>query len=191
MGRWSILTSTKGAVLAAIVGAACVTLSGCASAQHTDGAVATPDAVSDRGELLYSAALEILGTDGWSSHKQWFSCGLDDGTAEVQLRLDSRLDAVLTDTPDNLATRVREKWSTLGVDATLTVNTDLQPTRYIVSDPPFLAGTHEDGAITDLWVGEGLADFGYVSPCVPGDIFQLQPSKTFAPEPSVTPPSSP
>ncbi|OZD43205.1 hypothetical protein CH252_25615 [Rhodococcus sp. 06-1477-1B] len=121
----------------------------------------------------------------------WISCGIDDGIAEVQLRLDSRLDAVLTDTPDNLATRVQEKWSTLGVDATLTVNTDLQPTRYIVSDPPFLAGTHEDGAITDLWVGEGLADFGYVSPCVPGDIFQLQPSKTFAPEPSVTPPSSP
>lgn len=191
MGRRSVLTPKKWTLFVATVCAVSVTFSGCASAEHTDGELATPDAVSDEGAALYSAAQHVIGVDGWSLQKQWFSCGLEDGVAEVQLRLDSQLTATLSDTPENLAMRVQEKWSTLGVDATLTVNTELDPTRYIVSDPPFLAGTHKDGAITDLWVGTGLANFGYVSPCVPGDIFELQPLRTFSPAPTVTPPSSP
>lgn len=78
----------------------------------------------------------------------------------------------------------------MGIDATLTVNPQLDPTRYIVSDPPFLAGTKKDGAITEVWVDEGLAYFSYVSPCVPGDIFELQPEAPSSPDATVTPPSS-
>lgn len=184
------MITNRWVALAAIACAACVTLCGWVSAEHADEDPLTPDAVSGNGERLYSAVQEVVGSEGWSSNKQWFSCGLNDGVAEVQLRLNSQLDAVLDDSPEDLATHVQEKWSTLGVKATLTVNTDLEPTRFIVSDPPFLTGTHEDGAITDLWIGEGIADFGYVSPCVPGDIFELQPSQSSS-TPTLTRPSSP
>lgn len=169
---------------------ACATLSGCASAGQVGGGLTTPDDVSQAGHTVYSAAQHVLGTDGWSLAEQWFSCGVNDGRAEVQLRLDSRLNAASEDAPEKRATRVREAWASMGIDATLTVNSELKPTRYIVSDPPFLAGTNEDGAITEIWIDEGLAYFSYVSPCVPGDIFELQPEVKSSPE-TITPPSSP
>ncbi|MEV7756871.1 hypothetical protein AB0O16_03985 [Microbacterium sp. NPDC089180] len=166
-------------------------LTGCTSGGQVGGGLMTPDDVLRTGHTVYSAAQQVLGADGWSLDEQWYSCGLHDGRAEVQLRLDSRLDAALDDAPEERATRVREAWSRLGIHATLTVNSELQPTRYIVSDPPFLAGANEDGAITEIWVDEGLAYFSYVSPCVQGDIFKLQPELNSSREATISPPSSP
>lgn len=150
----------------------------------------TPDQVMEKGDRLYAAALEAFGEDGWEMHRQWFACDASGDVNGVSLHLDSRFAQTLPADPQKLAEQVQIAWRNSGVNAEITVNQDLDPVRYILSDPPFLSGVNDDGSITDLWVGRGVANFGYVSPCVPGDIFELQPSQSSS-TPTVTPPSSP
>lgn len=133
----------------------------------------TVDDVLSHGNDLYAAVRGVVGEDGWSTDEKWLSCGIADGQTMVKLRLDSRLAADFPGRPQDLIELVRGRWSTLGVDAATAVNRDLDPVRYILSDPPFLQGVREDGSISSLWLGTGIANFGYVSPCVPGDVFLL------------------
>lgn len=188
MGGRSVMKFAAAAL--ALFAAGCA-VTACTSQSEVRGADVTPQEVTENGDRIYEAVRAVFGEEGWDLDRQWFACDTSDGQNGVSLRLDSRFAQELPAQPQQLAERVQVAWRELGVDAQIVVNEDLDPVRYILSDPPFLGGVHEDGSITDLWVGSGIANFGYVSPCVPGDIFELQPSRTFSPAPTVTPPSSP
>lgn len=163
----------------------------CTPTGESEGTHMTPQQLSEKGDQLYAAVQTVFGADGWNLNRQWFACDASADVDGVSLHLDSRLAQTLPAEPHQLVDRVQGAWRELGVDAEIFVNRDLDPVRYILSNPPFMSGVNDDGSITDLWVGTGIANFGYVSPCVPGDIFELQPQMTFSPEPPVTPPSSP
>lgn len=173
------------------VAIATVALMGCTSTGGKGQMNMSPQDVVEHADRLYSAAQEVLGQDGWDLDRQWFSCGLQDDVALIQLSVSSRLAADLPGRPADLVDRVKGKWATFGVHAETAVDTTLDPVRYILSDPPYLAGVNPDGSLSDLWIGTGIVKFSYVSPCVPGDIFELQPQLTSSPEPTVIPPSTP
>lgn len=156
-----------------IVLLACIALTGCSPTNQSEEEAMTVDNVSSRGNDLYAAVRAVVGEGAWSTDEKWLSCGVTDGQARVQLRLDSRLAADIPGRPQDLIELVRERWLALGVDAAPAVNSDLDPVRYILSDPPFLQGVKQDGSTSSLWLGTGIANFGYVSPCIPGDVFLL------------------
>ncbi len=73
----------------------------------------SPQDVVEHADRLYTAAQEVLGKDGWDLDRQWFSCGLQDDVALVQLSVSSRLAADLPGRPADLVDRVKGKWGNL------------------------------------------------------------------------------
>ncbi|WP_235557014.1 hypothetical protein [Microbacterium sp. Leaf203] len=69
--------------------------------------------------------------------------------------------------------RLARAWQERGHRVTVERDTNLTPPRWILSDPPYLTGTHPHGSFFTLNVGEGLVYFDATSACVPGDILQL------------------
>lgn len=145
---------------------------------------------TDKGELkmspqelrvvaqdLYQAVTATLGEDGWTASESWSACDALGGAEGVTLHFDAYLRQPLSDEPAVLSERVQAGWKKLGIDAKIAVNNDLDPARYILSDPPFRTGVNKDGSFYDLELGAGIANFSYTSPCVPGDIFELTDQK--------------
>ena len=90
--------------------------------------------------------------------------------------------APLSGAPADLIVQAQRAWQERGHDVTVERDTNLTPPRWILSDPPYLTGTHSDGSYYTLNIGDGLAYFDATSGCVPGDILQLN-----APTPTPTP----
>ena len=84
-----------------------------------------------------------------------------------------------------LSAEVAEKWDALGLSARAEPVSD-RPGTYVVSDPPFLQGSKQDGTLTRLQFSATSAGLQVLSPCVEGDLTELS-----SPQPTPTPPSSP
>ncbi|WP_307217521.1 hypothetical protein [Microbacterium sp. SORGH_AS_0888] len=76
-------------------------------------------------------------------------------------------------TPADLIAQAQKAWQERGHDVKVERDTNLTPPRWILSDPPYLTGTHSDGSYYLLDVNESAIYFRAYSACVPGDIFQL------------------
>lgn len=188
MGCSALVKIFGGVVLLLSMGGA---LAACASQPGRGESVVTPQQVSEKGDSLFEAVTAVLGREGWDQDSQWFACDASGGANGVVLRREARLAQPSQAEPEEMLKRVQDAWGKLGVHAETAVDTTLDPVRYILSDPPYLSGVNSDGSLSDLWIGTGIVNFSYVSPCVPGDIFELQPQMTSTPEPTVTPPSTP
>ncbi|MDQ1129713.1 hypothetical protein [Microbacterium sp. SORGH_AS_0888] len=76
-------------------------------------------------------------------------------------------------TPADLIAQAQKAWQERGHDVKVERDTNLTPPRWILSDPPYLTGTHSDGSYSTLDVNESAIYFRATSGCVPGDILQL------------------
>ncbi|WP_353664397.1 hypothetical protein [Microbacterium sp. che218] len=182
MKKWVTTMLAFGGVLA---------LTACSSAADNEGTGMTPAEILTRAKEVFADARVGVGEDGWTEDQKWLSCGLINEIPHVQLTFTSERRIPLSLEPAEVASRVSDRWAQIGVDAQLSIDEQLNPVRYILSDPPYLSGVNPDGSLTQLWLGADFANFSYTSPCVVGDIFELQPRGGSSSTPTVTPPSSP
>lgn len=181
VNKWVTTMLAFGALLA---------LTACSSVADNEGTDMKTAEILARAKAIFADARVGVGEDGWNEEQKWLSCGLINEIPHVQLTFTSERRIALSLEPAEVASRVSDRWEQIGVDAQLSIDEQLNPVRYILSDPPYLSGVNPDGSLTQLWLGAEFANFSYTSPCVVGDIFELQPSQTSS-TPTVTPPSSP
>ncbi|MDQ1129716.1 hypothetical protein [Microbacterium sp. SORGH_AS_0888] len=138
-------------------------------AQETD---MTPDDVKAQITDLYEASAAIA-PDGWDIQGSWLDCSSSSSDLKVRWKLSASRIAPLPGEPADLITQAQKAWQERGHDVKVERDTNLTPPRWILSDPPYLTGTHSDGSYYTLDIGDGLAYFDATSACVPGDILQL------------------
>jgi hypothetical protein len=137
----------------------------------------TPEEVKAQIMDLYQASAAALAPDGWKvDDVSWLACSDDSSGPRVKLMFAASRTAPLPGAPADLIVQAQKAWQERGHDVTVERDTNLTPPRWILSDPPYLTGTHSDGSYYTLDIGDGVAYFEAKSGCVPGDIFQLVPS---------------
>jgi len=136
----------------------------------------TPEQVKAQIMDLYQASAAATAPDGWDVNGSWSACPDDASGPRVRWNLLASRTAPLPAAPADLIVQAQKAWQERGHDVTVERDTNLTPPRWILSDPPYLTGTHSDGSYYALDIGDGVAYFEAYSGCVPGDIFQLVPS---------------
>jgi len=142
----------------------------------------TPEQVKAQIMDLYQASAAAIAPDGWDVHGSWSDCSPSSSDLRVRWSLAASRTAPLPGAPADLIVQAQKAWQERGHDVKIGRDTNLTPPRWILSDPPYLTGTHSDGSYYTLNIGDGLAYFDATSGCVPGDILQLN-----APTPTPTP----
>ena len=122
---------------------------------------------------LGATSAAAIGRDGWEAQGSWFSCSQSASDPLVLWKLSASRAAPMNGEPRDLIIQAQEAWQARGHDVTIEQETNLTPHRYVLSDPPYLTGTHPDGSYYSLNIGDGVAYFDATSACVPGDIFEL------------------
>lgn len=168
------------AVTLGLLVAAALTACSPQSAPPPKGPDMTPQAVRAQIEDLYQASAAAIAPDGWEVVGSWLDCSPSSSDLRVRWTLATSRVAPLPGAPADLIAQVQRAWRERGHDVTIERDTNLTPPRWILSDPPYLTGTHADGSVITLDIGEGLAYFDATSACVPGDILQLN-SRTPSP----------
>ncbi|MDQ1178126.1 hypothetical protein QE416_002862 [Microbacterium sp. SORGH_AS 421] len=141
--------------------------------QNSKGPEMTPEAVEAQITDLYEASAAAIAPDGWKVDASWLSCS-DNSTGDgVNLLFAASRSAPLPGDPAELISQAQIVWQKHGHDVTIERDTNLTPPRWILSDPPYLTGTHPDGSYYLLDVSESAVYFRAYSACVPGDIFEL------------------
>ncbi|MDQ1129715.1 hypothetical protein [Microbacterium sp. SORGH_AS_0888] len=157
-----------------------------ACSPHSDPTPKEPDVTSEQVKAqitdLYEASAAIA-PDGWKvDDASWSACSDDSSGPRVKLMFAASRTAPLPGTPADLIAQAQKAWQERGHDVSIERDTNLTPPRWILSDPPYLTGTHSDGSYYLLDVNESAIYFEAYSACVPGDIFQLT-----TPTPTQTP----
>ncbi|MEX8059910.1 hypothetical protein [Microbacterium sp. 16-032] len=133
----------------------------------------TPEAARSQIEDLYEASAAAIAPNGWEIVGSWLDCSPSSSDLRVRWTLSTSRVSPLPGAPADLIARAQRAWQERGHRVTVERDTNLTPPRWILSDPPYLTGTHPDGSFFTLNIGEGLAYFDATSACVPGDILQL------------------
>jgi len=136
----------------------------------------TPEQVKAQIMDLYQASAAATAPDGWDVDGSWLACSDDSSGGRVKWSMAASRTAPLSGAPADLIVQAQRAWQERGHDVTVERDTNLTPPRWILSDPPYLTGTHSDGSYYTLDVSESAIYFRAKSGCVPGDIFQLVPS---------------
>lgn len=134
----------------------------------------TPEDVKARIVDLYEASAAAIAPDGWQvDDASWLVCSVGSSDSGVKLSFAASRTAPLPGAPADLAARAQKVWQERGHDVTVEQDTNLTPPRWVLSDPPYLTGTHSDGSYYLLDVNDRAVYFQATSACVPGDIFEL------------------
>jgi len=157
---------------------------GCVPTKDGEGNGMTTRAVEERAEQILRATKDVLGESGWTPHPTWVGCDAQ-GRGLVQLLFFVERLKPMEGDLGALSEKVAEKWAGLGLVARAQPVSD-RPGTYVVSDPPFLQGAKQDGTLTQLQFSATFSGLQVLSPCVEGDLAQLN-----SPQPTLTPPSSP
>lgn len=121
-------------------------------------------------ETLYERTLAIVGEDGWKvDTREWSGYGRSSLQDTDSWHRASQRFGPLGEAPKAIAERVAEAWTEMGYPVTPLADDSLVRDRQIVSFPAFLTGSTADGFAVTFSVGEGYADFGAGSRCVPAD----------------------
>lgn len=136
----------------------------------------TPEEVKAQIMDLYQASAAALAPDGWDVNGSWLDCSPSSSDSRVLWTVVASRTAPLPGAPADLIVQAQKAWQEQGHDVKVERDTNLTPPRWILSDPPYLTGTHSDGSYYALDVSESAIYFRATSGCVPGDIFQLVPS---------------
>lgn len=161
-----------------------LTTTGCVPTQDGGGNGMTTRVVEMRAEQILRATKDVLGESGWTSQPTWVGCDGRGSELVQRLFFVERLGPTQGDLA-TLSEEVAEKWQELGISARAEPVPD-KPGTYVISDPPFLQGSKQDGSLTQLQVSATFSGLQVLSPCVAGDLAQLN-----SPQPTLTPPSSP
>ncbi|MDQ1129714.1 hypothetical protein [Microbacterium sp. SORGH_AS_0888] len=132
----------------------------------------TPEQVKAQINDLYQASTAIA-PDGWKVNGSWSDCSPSSSDSKVRWSFTAWRNAPLPGAPADLIAQAQNAWQERGHDVKVERDTNLTPPRWILSDPPYLTGTHSDGSYYLLDVNESAIYFEATSACVPGDIFQL------------------
>lgn len=136
------------------------------------------DAVSDRAESILAITQRVIGDYDWTVETAWSPCA-EDGERFVRHTLWAESAAVIDGDRMDLAQEVAESWKPLGL-AARAENAPDTPDNVVVSDPPFLYGTDENGELTRLQIGPTFTSLQVSSACVPGNVLELN-SRTSSP----------
>lgn len=148
-------------------------LAACSPVDEPKGTEMTPEEVRAQIIDLYEASASAIAADGWKTDGSWLDCSRGTSNYKVRWSFAASRTAPLPAAPADLIVQAQKAWQERGHDVTVEQDTRLTPHRYILSDPPYLTGTHPDGSYYTLDIGDGVAYFRATSACVPGNIGQL------------------
>lgn len=147
-------------------------LAACAPVPETSRATEkSVSTVSDRAEKILAITQRVLGADNWKVETAWSPCS-EEGERLARQTLWAETDAVIDGDKIDLAQQVAESWAPLGLAARAERVPDT-PNNAVVSDPPFLEGTHGNGELTRLQIGPNFSSLQILSACVPGNVLEL------------------
>ncbi|MFF1877225.1 hypothetical protein [Leifsonia sp. NPDC058230] len=134
----------------------------------------TPEEVKQEVEELYEATRDAVLGDwdigGWT----WTGCATSAGSEGGAFNIFSqRREQLLPSDPESVAKAVRAILADQGHSVTVEYIADLPKPRWVLSDPPWLAGSGPEGLLVQFTVADGYADFSATSRCVAGDLGKL------------------
>ncbi len=141
----------------------------------------TPEEAEAIVRADFAATSVLVGDGGWVEDSLWVSCARRDGDELVQLTSSFRREGPFSTDLEELTSKVVSIWRERGMDAEVAVESKSDPLRYVVSSPPFLRGSHDDGSLTQLFVSSNnVANFIAYSPCAVGNLIDLNPDRPYS-----------
>jgi hypothetical protein len=160
-----------------------ILITGCGNAGQLESVEPIPkettvmtNALEAKSEVLslYQAMKNLLGGDWKDNTRDWGPCDMSDGKEGVSYALTSkRADQPLPSDPRGVAEQAQVIWAHFGHSVQIERDDVMTSPRYILSDPPWLAGSKPNGLLVQFSVAEDFAGFTATSRCVLGDQEQL------------------
>jgi hypothetical protein len=122
---------------------------------------------------LYQAMKGLIAGEWNVNTRDWGPCDTADGKAGVSYAFVSkRAEQPLPADPRKVAEQAQAIWARFGHSTEIKYDAEMTPL-YILSDPPWLAGSKPNGWLVQFTVAENFAGFSATSRCVLGDQEQL------------------
>jgi hypothetical protein len=163
-------SAVRRVVISVLAFAVLTVLIGCSQPQIAEGDTHVQHAeAKSEIEELYEKTLAIVG-DGWTEgDREWRGCGRSALTDTDSWARFSQRFGPLGSSPEELADEVASLWNQLGYPVKVVTDTNFAPPRKVVSYPPYLTGTTQEGFGAVFMVGPDYAGIRGRSRCVPSD----------------------
>ncbi|MFF1634266.1 hypothetical protein [Leifsonia sp. NPDC058248] len=137
-------------------------------------AMMTPEQAKQEVRALYEATRDLMPGNWFEDTRTWGTCTTASGESGAYYEfLAQRRDQPLPADPASIAEQAQRVWAAHGHPVRIQRDKTLDPPRWILSDPAWLAGTGPDGLLLQFTVGDDYADFIANSRCVAGDSVEL------------------
>ncbi|MFF1573610.1 hypothetical protein ACFVWR_12730 [Leifsonia sp. NPDC058292] len=134
----------------------------------------TPEEAKAEIQDIFESTRELLGGSWTTYSRNWLECSDPEAEPMAQYSMMyRRVEQPSPGDPADVAEQLRKLWKAHGHDVEVLFDSAVAPSRYILSDPPWMSGSSRDLPLIQFTISDNFATFSGTSRCVPGDEGEL------------------